>query len=148
MTTYQREAVADVLNEIKPLLSMHWREIAHYQDVPLDPDYDFYLRAQTIRVYTARDQGALIGYGIFFVAPNKHYMGSVQAVQDILFILPQYRGKTVGPRLIAFCDEQLKSEGVQAVYHHVKAAHDFGPLLHRMGYEVVDVIHAKRLDRE
>ena len=147
MAVFAREQVSDVIEEIKPLLSLHWREIAHYQDIELDPDWDFYRRNPAIRVFTARVDNALIGYGVFFIGPNRHYKQSIQAVQDILFVHPDYRGGMVGYRLIRFCDEQLKSEGAQAVYHHVKAAHDFGPMLVRQGYEVVDVVHAKRLDR-
>ena len=147
MIKYACESVQNVEQEIRPLLAAHWREIAHYQDIPLVPDWDFYLRAQTVRVYTARDDGRLIGYGVFFVSHNRHYMTSVQGVQDILFILPEYRGRTVGPRLIRFCEEQVKAERAQCVYHHVKCANDFGPLLRAMGYEEVETIWAKRLDK-
>lgn len=142
---YQREEVADVLDEIKPLLEMHWREIAHYQDILLAPDYDFYLSNPLIRVYTARDEGKLIGYGVFFIAPNRHYMGSVQAVQDILFVHPDYRRGRTGYRLLKFCEEQAKTEGAQVLYHHVKLAADFGPLLNFMGYEAIETIYGRRL---
>ena len=147
MTDFAREAVADVLEEIKPLLEMHWREIAHYQDIDLNPDWDWYLKFPGVRVFTARRDGVLIGYAVFFVGPNRHYRQSIQAMQDILFLHPDYRGTTIGPRLVWYSDMQLKAEGVQAVYHHVKVAHDFGPLLKRFGYELVDAVWAKRLDR-
>ena len=147
MITYQRESVIDVLDEIKPLLEMHWREIAHYQDIELAPDWEFYLSVPSVRVYTVRQDRELIGYGVFFLGPNRHYKHSIQAVQDILFVHPAYRFGRIGYRLIAFCDEQAKAEGAQAIYHHVKAAHDFGPLLKRLGYETVDLIYARRLDR-
>mgnify|MGYP001607900475 CR=1 FL=1 len=145
---YQQEAVADVLDEIRPLLDMHWREVSHYQDIQLRPDWDFYCTAQGIRLYTARDEGRLIGYCVFFVSHNKHYMDSMQAVQDILFVHPEYRGSRAGYRLIKFCDEQLRQEGCQVVYQHMKAAQSFGPLLEHAGYELVDLIYAKRLDKE
>jgi len=89
--------------------------------------------------------GALVGYALFFVRSNPHYKSSVQAVQDVIYVDPSMRGGT-GYRFIAWCDAQLAAEGVQAVYHHVKAAHDFGRLLERQGYELVDLIYAKRLD--
>ena len=98
-------------------------------------------------MYTVRKDRELIGYGVFFLGPNRHYKQSIQAAQDILFVHPAYRFGRIGYRLIAFCDEQAKAEGAQAIYHHVKAAHDFGPLLKRLGYETVDLIYARRLDR-
>lgn len=149
MTTVQREAIADCLPELQPLLQMHWREIAHFQDIPLDPDYEFYRTTPVTRCFNARrDDGRLIGYVIFFVARNKHYMGSVQATQDILFVDPQERGG-VGRQLLRESEAQLKAEGVQVVYHHQKLSHPvLGDLLRSEGYEPVEVIWAKRLDKE
>ena len=147
---YAREMLADVRDEIGPLLEAHWREIAHYQDILLDPDWEFYEAIDAcgrLRIFTARDEGRLVGYGVFFVGPNRHYKDSTQAVQDILFVHPDYRGRTVGARLIKFCDEQCRAENIQVIYHHIKAAHDFGPLLIHCGYELVDLIYAKRLDK-
>jgi GNAT superfamily N-acetyltransferase len=149
MTTMQRETMDQVLGEIEPLLQMHFAEIAHFQDIPLDPDIGFYRRAEVaggLRIFTARSDGVLIGYAIFFVRQSAHYRGSRQAMQDILFVAPEKRGSTVGPRLITYCDNALRDEGVQVVYHHVKAAHDFSSLLKRLGYQLVDHIYARRLD--
>ena len=144
---YQRESVAAVFEEIKPLLALHWEEIAHYQDIPLDPDYDSYLaldKTGRIRVYTVRKEGVLIGYSVFFLG-NLHYRSTKIASQDILFVLPEYRGGGVGFRFIRYCDTQLESEGVTVVYHHVKVKHDFGRLLVHLGYEPIDTIYGRRL---
>jgi hypothetical protein len=100
----------------------------------------------TLRTFTARDaDGVLTGYCVFFVRHNIHYASSLQASQDVIYIDPERRG--FGAEFILWCDQQLKEEGVQAVYHHVKQAHNFGPLLERFGYECVDLIYARRLDR-
>lgn len=144
----QEQFRADLWREATPLLIAHWREIAHFQDIQLDPDLTLYHAAQEagmVRCYTARDAGVLVGYAIFFVRTNPHYRRSLQATQDVLFLDPSRRGLT-GARFIQWCDEQLQAEGVQAVYHHVKAEHNFGSMLERMGYELVDLIYARRLD--
>jgi GNAT superfamily N-acetyltransferase len=146
---FQRERVTrEAIAEAMPLLVAHWQEIAHYQDIPLDPDIDAYLRMEKqglVRAFAARRDGRLIGYAIYFVKHNPHYQASLQASQDILYLDPDHRGQ--GLRFVRWCDEQLAAEGVQAVYHHVKASHNFGPALARMGYELVDLIYARRLDR-
>lgn len=131
-----------------PLLQLHWKEIAHYTDIPLDPDVNQYKMLSSlgmIRIFTARCEGHLSGYAVFFVRPNAHYKTSLQAVQDILFLDKPMRGGN-GYKFIQWCDEQLKKEEIQVVYHHVKQAHNFGPMLERMGYELVDLIYARRLD--
>lgn len=156
MSVYARETIADVLAEIKPLLEAHYREIAHFQDIALKPDYPRYAQAEergTLRIFTARTSvpgamawhhKALIGYAIYFVTPSLHYSDSVQAHQDILFVHSDFRRSTVGLRLIRHADEALAGEGVQIIYQHSKAAHSIGPVLERQGYELVDEIYAKR----
>ncbi len=150
---FQREALFPKLwEEMVPLFVRHWREIAHYQDIQLAPSIEFYRGQEeggVLRAYTIRteDSNELVGYCVYFVRPNPHYSGSLQAAQDVLFLAPEYRKGMVGAKFIKWCDERLKEEGVQAVYQHVKAVHDFGPMLERMGYEKVDIIYGKRLDR-
>jgi GNAT superfamily N-acetyltransferase len=148
--SYQREALADVLDEMKPLLDAHFHEITHYPDIPLKVDYDFFLAADAkgaLRVYTARFHGELIGYCVFFVSPNPKYLTSLQAHQSVLYLSAQHRRGRVGLRLIDWCDTQLRAEGVQVVYHHMKARHGFGRLFAHLGYELIDEIWGRRLDR-
>ena len=146
---FSRESVAEVLSEIKPLLAQHYREIAHFQDIPLVPDYDRYRLLEEggrLRIFTARVERQLAGYAIYGVEHSLHYSTSIQAMQDILYLDPAYRRGRIGWRLIEFADERLRAEGVQVVLQHVKAKHNFGPLLERIGYQLIDHIYARRLD--
>lgn len=140
-----------LFEEVSPLLVKHYREIAHYPDIELDPDWESYAKVSemgNLRVFGARTgpDSKLVGYAVYFVRANMHYKNSLQAVQDVLFVDPDYRGR--GGAFIKFCDEQLKAEGVQVTYHHIKAAHNFGPMLERIGYTLVDLIYSRRLDKE
>lgn len=146
---FKREILTqELVSEMIPLLVLHYGEIAHYKDIPLDPDYDQYIKlenAGVLRAFTARDESnALIGYALFFIKSNIHYKSSLQALQDILFVRPDKRG--IGFRFIPWCDEMLRAENIQVVYHHVKEKHNFGKLLSKIGYELVDLIYARRLD--
>ncbi len=146
---FQREpAITPLFNEMMPLLTLHWKEIAHFQDIPLEPDFETYAKLDEmgmLRTFTARDpEGKLVGYAVFFVKANLHYKSSIQAVQDVIFIDPTVRG--FGANFILWCDEQLREEKIDAVYHHIKAAHNFGPMLERLGYSLVDLIYTKRLN--
>jgi GNAT superfamily N-acetyltransferase len=135
--------------ESMPLIEAHWREIAHDLTIPLSPDWERYYALQdagSIRVYTARRNGEIIGYAWFIVNRNLHYSTSVQAIQDVIFIRKDLRRGTLGTRLIKFSEEQLKQEGVQVVVHHIKAKHDWSPLIERLGYSLVDLIYLKRIN--
>ncbi len=146
---FQRETVQDVMGEITPLLKAHYHEISADHYIPLEPNWDGYQKIESagaFRIFTARaEDGRLIGYNCFFINHNLHYKSSLQAVQDVIYIDKERRG--FGQSFINWCDAQLKAEGVQKVYHHVKAKHNFGPMLERNGYALVDLIFAKRLDK-
>lgn len=151
ITTFAAETLTPALvGELTPLLRDHYAEVAHYQDIPLKVDWKGYFLAHNagaLRMFTVRDgEGELVGYAVFFVKANLHYADSLQALQDVIFLDRPARGHT-GAKFVKWCDDRLRAEGVQVVYHHVKAAHDWGKMLERQGYELVDTIWGKRLDR-
>lgn len=146
--SFQREKIVDIWQEMLPLLEAHWREVALFQDIPLEVDWEAYSRmegADAVRLYTLRNElEELIGYSVFFIVQHPHYKSSKQAQQDVIFISPKARG--IGKQFIQDCDEELRKEGVQVVSQHVKAAHNFGPVLERIGYQLSDLIYVRRLD--
>lgn len=150
--TYTRESLAQVrASGIEALLQAHYLEIAHYPDIPLDVDWNAYEAAEakgTLRAFIARVNGELVGYMALVVNHNPHYKGSLQAVQDVLYIEPRWRGGWLAYRLLHFAHLSLLAEGVQVIYQHIKAAHDHSRLLQKLDYQLVDLILAKRLDRD
>lgn len=149
-TTFERERLVDMYDEAIPLLQSHYEEIAFYRDIPLSPNraiYEASDRSGNLRVYTVRDAGTLIGYGVFAIALAPHYTTSLQASEDVLYLRQDARGKTIGYRFLAWCDEQLRAEGVQVVSHHVKKHHPaLGKLLVNLGYDEQETIYTRRLD--
>lgn len=148
---FQLESLSpSFIEEVLPLLRAHKEEVAHFQDIELNPDWQRYNRlneAGGLRIFTVRDCSMLVGYSWFFVSPNPHYKDSIQANQDIVYLRKDYRGKGKGRDFILWCDAMLEAEGVEVVYQHVKAKPelDFSPLLEGIGYELVDKILARRL---
>lgn len=145
---FSRENVRDALNDMIPLMVNHWREIAPHKDILLEPDFKAYEAledADTLRVYTARtDENILAGYAVFFVHGHLHHKQSKTAVQDLLYIDPWERGFGVG--FMRWCDEELRAEGVQVVYHSVTGGMNFSPILEKIGYELSSLVYSRRLD--
>lgn len=135
---------------IEELLTKHYQEIAHFKDIPLGIDWDKYELAQNagnLRVFTARVDNLIVGYAVYLIGANPHYKSSIQAVQDVLFLERSCRGALIGSKLITFADKELAAEGVQVSFHHSKVAHPMDSILKRNGYEMVDTLWAKRLDK-
>jgi len=95
-----------------------------------------------------RDCGVLVGYNVAFIGENKHYTDMNQATEDILWTDPKVRGTTAGYRFIKWVDDRLAAFGADTSYRHQKAAHPaYGRVLEKQGYEIVDIIWAKRLTK-
>ena len=145
---FKEEKLKDIWEEMLPIFHTHYKEIAYYQDIPLNPDRESYFKIEelgNIKTFTARENGELIGYSMYFIKHNLHYKDSLQALQDIIYIKKEKRG--FGKTFIKWCDNRLREFGVQVVCHHVKVAHDWSKILENMGYEKQDILLTKRLDK-
>lgn len=144
------EKYEDVIGEIRPLLELHYEEIASFRDkVPLDPDYERYRQAEEmgrLLIIAARREGALVGYSIFFLSPHMHYQSTVFAMNDIVFLHPDERSGGTGVRLIKESERIVRERGAALISWHIKPVNDFSPLLERLGYVHHEIIMAKLLE--
>lgn len=151
---FAREAIATVIGEVAPLAALHWDEVGHYRDMPLAVDFPKYERAEregVLRIYTARADQRLVGYGIYLIGTALHYADVITAQQATLFVHPEHRP---GDKFIAYTELMLGGEGVQIIVQHVKAgttekgkrrALAFCRLLEHRRYELQDYLLTKRL---
>ncbi|HEY1900769.1 MAG TPA: GNAT family N-acetyltransferase [Steroidobacteraceae bacterium] len=149
---FQREELAAVRSaRLQLLLIEHWNEVAYYKDIPLEVDWLKYEKideANKLRIYTARHEHQLIGYACYVVDFHGHYASCYQAIQDVLFLTPEYRHARIGSQLVAFADTMMRAEGVRLVAQHSKLAHPIDAVLKRQRYSPVETIWMKRLDQE
>jgi len=148
MITLHTEKFDDVLAELMPLLRQHYEEIAWKQDkIALNPDLERYLQLEAagmLRIYTAREAGAIIGYAVFCVAQELHYKDIKQAQSDVLYVDPLRRGAMVGKKLLRdYAEGELRREGVQDISLHIKFANDWSKLAEHWGYEKTDILMHK-----
>lgn len=115
-TTAQVESLTRGLGELKPLLPHHWAEIAIFTDrMPLDPDYGAYLAADAcgeLTYVTAREDGRLIGYTLFWVKPHLHYRSTLTATMDLIYLWPDHRMNGTGRMMGQTLMDELRRRGV------------------------------------
>lgn len=140
---FQRESFDDVIDEIKPLLLQHWKEIASHQDRwQLSPDWDKYAlldKRGHMRIYTAREDGRLIGYAIFLADVHLHYRDMKIAKNDITWLSPCARKGLAGFKLLKFAVAQLDQE-VDRIIFNVKVYKDFSKVLERLGFTPFEIV--------
>ena len=147
MITFQEEALTECLEEMKPLFEEHWDEIDIHKDkIKLNPDYDKYLTLDAIgmlHVLTARDDDKIIGYFISFIQSNMHYKDYTFALNDVLFIHPDYRKGSVGYKLFKKAEVSLKELGVEVLMIQSKVKHDFKSIMDKLDFERVEYTYSK-----
>lgn len=151
MIAFQKEKLSQIWHEIQPLWKLHWKEFALHKDsIPLAPDEEKYLgseRAGVFHIVTARDEGELIGYSMFFVDKGLHYSTVKEALPDIYFVHPRYRERAfIVCRLIDETEKVQKELGVMRAYLSEKVHRPAGPVLERKGYTLAERIYVKLLE--
>jgi GNAT superfamily N-acetyltransferase len=142
----QREHYSRALaDEFWPLLQKQWHEIANFKDsIPLDPNFSAYARAdqeKRLLVLTARQEGQLIGYSVFFLVFSPHYQSTLFAINDVIYVSPEHRKGRLGLTLVRESERWVKSIATERqvrvkISWHVKLCNDFHELLTRLGYEI------------
>ena len=144
---YAREDFHKVRGEVDELFYKHWEDIALNKDkIKLNPDWSFYEALYTsgiLGVYTVRNDGKLVGYFIVIARPHPHYKDHIFAVNDIIYIDPDYRKGLVGYKLIKFVEDDLKKMGVSVFAVNTKVHKPFDAVLERLGFENTERLYTK-----
>lgn len=152
MLVLARESLYEVFEDIQPLLRDHYLELARNQEsIALNPDWARYGQVEAsnaLRVFTARDDGALVGYSVFFLSTHPHYADVVLASNDVLFLKQAHRTGRAGLRLIAFSERELGAEFSTkkvSVAWHAKPDTPLEAILRKTGYGVQDIVFTRLL---
>jgi GNAT superfamily N-acetyltransferase len=149
MIKMQVEKCMDCKDEVGPLLDAHYQELTLHKDVvKLNVDWELYdnlEKAGLVFCITAREDGKLIGYALFFVKQHIHYKDLKVASNDVLFLDKAHRKGMTGVKLIKKSEQELNKIGVQKIVWHAKQSNYLGELLMVMGYGVEDILFGKIL---
>lgn len=146
MITAHVESFEENLEYLKPLLPIHYKELALNQDkVPLSPQFDKYVATEKqggLIFVTLRKAGEMVGYFIGFIAPGLHYSTCLTCQMDIFYVLPEHRGSGTGFQLFKFAEQQLKKRGVQRLFVGSKLHKDASWLFEKLNYTPVETYYS------
>lgn len=145
------EAYSDIEPELIAIYPEHYEELAvNKQRKKLKPDYARYHAMEgqgMLHIPTARNAaGALVGYMIFMVMQNPHYMDIRTAYNDIFFLRKAYRLGWNGILFFRFMLNSMKPRAVDEIYMGVKLHNDYGPILEYFDFAPIERIYTKLLD--
>ena len=146
MITAHVESFEQNLEYLKPLLPIHYKELALDQDkVPLSPQFDKYVAAEQrseLIFVTLRKAGQMVGYFIGFIAAGLHYSTCLTCNMDIFYVLPDHRGSGTGFQLFKFVEQQLKKRGVDRMFVGSKMHKDASWLFEKLNYTPVETYYS------
>lgn len=148
MITAAPEPWRPTIDELLPMLPMHWEELALDKDrVPLAPLWHLYDEHDAngqLQIIVLREDGKAIGYYWGFIAPSLHY-GILTASMDIFFVHPEHRKGRNGSILFQAVERDLRRRGVQRWVVGTKLHRDCGALFKRLGFTPIETYHSKWL---
>lgn len=146
--TFQKERMADCLEDLKILHRLHWEETEGYRHgLPLNPDYTRYLSYERMNYYhlfIARSDGMMVGNCGVYVQKSMHTQLPVAdlraddciANEDTLFLMRMARGPGVAKRFFEFVEQHLTREmNVVEIRISVKLGNRVSKLWEEMGYQ-------------
>lgn len=148
--TMNREyAVNGFLEEIKPILPLHWEELGLNHDLkPLLPNYDQYLQLEKIgrlHIFTMRANGELIGYNLSFLHNHLHYSSTYTALNDIYYVKKEYRKGGLGLQFFKDWETVMKDLGVKQLIQSTKMHSDNSKMFEYLGYTHSDQVFVKMI---
>lgn len=147
MITFQVENWFEVREEMAPLWTLHYEEVALNKDkIKLKPDfamYDNYANAGMLHIVVARKEGRIVGYHFSIVRPHLHYVDSLSSFCDIYMLIPEVRTGRTPLRLFEFVEKSLKARGVEKMFTGTKLSLNAGPLFEHMGWTPTEMLYTK-----
>jgi len=147
MTTYQQEFLSMAEDEVTPLAVLEWEESGHpYASLHIDWNTYFLLEANgTLKFFTARKEGLLIGYFVVLLFAPLTSKGEIVASYDAVYLHKDYRKSTVGRKLFKYVEDCMIEDGISRVIASSSVKNPIGKFLNRLGYDEIETKYEKVL---
>ena len=129
-----------MLPEAEELWRLHWEETEGYRNAQgYKPNLEQFLSMDKLGwfvVFTARQDGRLVGHLAFIVHTGRH-TSKLEAVEDYFYVRKEHRGTGAGRKLLEFAVATLKGRGCAGIGMSSKVTHSISPLLQKAGFKEV-----------
>lgn len=131
---------------IKEMTLDHFDELSLVKGkLTLDIDLEFYEKMDSVgclECFAVKDGEEWVGYALFFVMPTHYrYKTKSMAMNDILYLKPEYRKGRAGISVLKNINVYLQTK-YDIITYHVKDKNDFSPILIRDGFVKQDTAYS------
>lgn len=139
----------DIQIGIEALMYEHFDETSSPESRDkLKLDWKKYIQIQEVGnliLLGAFSEGILVGYVCLILAEPLHYMKTIVAVSDTIFLAKEFRQSSAGIRLIKEAEEEAKNRGAFSVCWYAKENSSLEKIFRKKNYKVRDIIFTKEL---
>lgn len=143
---FAQESFGGTLEEMKPLAAQNHAETGCYNDLPFNPDYECYQTLAGLGLlpcFTVRLRGELVGFAAFILDRELQQQDIRAATQSVNYVAKAHRG--IGWPFMKFCDDILKTRGINSIWRQSTDKLDVGRIYERMGYVLAEKSYLRRL---
>lgn len=149
MIVYAVEKLSDCWHEMIGIAAQHWQETMSWQHgkQAFNPSFDRYNQydqAGWFVMFTARDEGVMVGYGMMYLTPSMHTQRFI-ATEDTIFLLPPYRKGRNGLRFYEFVEREMTRRGAVEIMVTAKPNTPASRLLEHLGCTLVNYQYCKHI---
>ena len=142
----QLEKLAQVRELIAAELPAHAAE-AH-DDMPIAPRwevYEYLEKIDRLLIVTLREGLAFAGYCSIIMMEPLHHGQSREALIDVFWVCPAFRGRMGGRRLFRKAEEELRRLGIERWIGLSRHACDSAKLFRACGFRPIETLFERRL---
>jgi ribosomal protein S18 acetylase RimI-like enzyme len=147
---FKEVVVTEYWEESQALTKLNYDEVEE-SSLPLVLNKEVYVElcnSDLLHTFVVLKDKELIGYTVFLTTPSLHHMSTSVATCDVIFVKKEHRrGAFIARDLIRFAETELQYKGVEWVFLNVKTKLDFSKLLERVGYNHVEKVYSKHLEK-
>lgn len=147
------EPLQPIWPQIIALATAHWSETEGYRHgQTFAPDAARYFAFNEMQscggpyytMFTARDEGRMVGYAGMFTTPSLHTQKPICA-EDTWFLLPEARKGRVAIEFYKFVEAEMRKRGVTEIMMTAKMTNGAGRIMEYLGYKQVSLQYSKTL---
>lgn len=148
MIEYSVKGFDETWPRIKDLVVVQWNEVDERRKTSdISVVEEFYSNLQesgSHYIVVAEEERTVIGYSSIFLTPSPH-TGTLHAMTDVMYVVPEQRGNSIGLGLIHKAEEEAVTRGAHHFFVTFKNNVSHENIVEKLGFFNYETTYSKPL---